>query len=116
MLLYVVTSSFTVAACPNAPCYHGGTCAGGVCQCPTFCKGEHCEDCDRDPYPPQKQVTIGAVDIDVALLDGYIVSNNNKHISYMSCIIYLSLHLDQAVTGGSKIWVCYVNTIHIKEW
>ena len=97
-MMYDVTSSFTAAGCPSAPCYHNGTCVEGVCQCPTLCKGEYCEDCDRDPYPPQKQVTIGAVNIDVAILDGYIVSNNNKHISYLSCRrSYLRVHLDQAV-------------------
>ena len=62
------SASFTAAVCPNTPCYHGGTCVDSVCQCPTFCKGEYCEDCDRDPYPPQKQVTIGAVNIDVAIV------------------------------------------------
>ena len=78
LLFYVVPLSRTAAGCPNTPCYHGGTCVDSVCQCPAFCKGEYCEDCDRDPYPPQKQVTIGAVNIDVVLQDGYIVSNNNE--------------------------------------
>ena len=60
--------------CSKGPCYNGGTCLSKVCLCPAFCHGHHCEECDKDPYPPQQSVNIDSISFNVIMDQGWIVS------------------------------------------
>jgi hypothetical protein len=73
----VLVLNFVITAthCLDAPCYHGGTCVNAGCLCPAFCMGTYCENCVKDPYPPEVPITIGSVTFNTVEEDGYIVSN-----------------------------------------
>ncbi|KAK2139188.1 hypothetical protein LSH36_1957g00018 [Paralvinella palmiformis] len=60
-------------SCSKGPCYNGGTCLSKVCLCPAFCHGHHCEECDKDPYPPQQSVNIDSISFNVIMDQGWIV-------------------------------------------